>query len=98
MITNINIRVAISKGKSLQTSEKEKQVGQGSDSFPLSWAVHHTQHKIPPSVYWADGSTPTCFCFHQAPEGNNGAVTLAGKMHILSRTSSWKTANARSLG
>lgn len=82
MVTNINVRVNISKGES---SEKQRQAGQGNYSFPLSWAVHHIQHKIPPSIYWADGFSPTCSCFRLAPDESDGAVTLAGKMLSLSR-------------
>ena len=80
MITNVNVRVNVSKGKLFQRSERQNQVGQGNYSFPFSWAAHHIQCKIPPSIYWADGFSPTCFCFHPAPEGSDGAVTLAGKM------------------
>ena len=55
-------------------------MGQGNYSFPISWAVHRVQPKVPPFTYWADGFSPADFHFRLAPEGRDSAVTLAGKM------------------
>lgn len=54
----------------------------GITASPFHGLSHHIQPKIP--TYWADVFSPTCFCFHLAPEGCDNAVTLAEKMLSLS--------------
>lgn len=44
------IRVNVSKGKSSQRSEKQKQVGQENYSSPVSWVACRVQRKIPPPI------------------------------------------------
>lgn len=46
----IDVRVNVSKAKSSQRSEKQRQVGQGNYSSPVVWAACRVQRKIPPPI------------------------------------------------